>query len=122
MKKLIAIIGTCMMIIAFFRVINGAETISVTNVLIYLQESEKITLDVSIYDQLKIFDSLSGKFSWSDEISLIQNIKNAVMYAFDAVTIFFTFIGSISTVFIGNLLAGALAVLKLIWYLFGFGG
>ena len=122
MKKLIAIIGTFMIVIAFFRVINGAGMISVSNVLIYLKENEIASIDIGIYDQLKGFESLSGGFSWSDDLNFMQNIRGAIMFAFSAIQVFVQFIVGISTVFIVNIFTSAVAVLKLIWYLFGFGG
>ena len=122
MKKLIAIIGTLMIVVMFFRAINGAEAMPISNILVYLSENIPEPLDPSVFDYINNVKDRFSDFEWSEDLDFFENLKNVLKTFFNIFAQLFLVINTLFYVFIHNILMAAVAILKIIWYLLGFGG
>lgn len=122
MKKIIALIGTLMVIVMFFRVINGAGEMPITNIFVYLSENIPESLDISVFDHINAVKDTFSKFDWSEDLNFFENLKNVLKSFFDMFKQLFLCLASLTTIFIDNILMAAVSIVKIIWYLLGFGG
>lgn len=122
MKKIIALIGTLMVIVMFFRVINGAGEMPITNIFVYLSENIPESLDISVFDNINAVKDTFSNFDWSEDLNFFENLKNVLKSFFDMFKQLFLCLASLTTIFINNILMAAVSIVKIIWYLLGFGG
>jgi len=122
MKKMIAIIGTCMIVIALFRTLNGAPNISIENVMLYLSENAPEQMDIDAFQSISYVKDAFQSYSWSKDQSVLDNLCGILVNTVEMIYSLFNCLVGLSKAFIGNILMSAVTVLKLVWYLFGFGG
>lgn len=122
MKKLLAIIGVSMIVIALFRTLNGAGNISISNVMLYLNENTPKSIDISAFDSISYVKDAFNSFTWSSDLNILENIAGILRSTAEMFIALFNCLIGLSVAFIGNIFMSAVNILKLIWYLFGFGG